>query len=358
MLNKESLIDIATRSINTLLGSSNSSYLNTFSVQLKNGAQEEEFSLLLVPVIPSTLVFTDQLVQQIYNALSFALYPALTVLPPEGVRVVPTKSKSFSTARAIQFRLIIGIPERLIFTEYPKSNSLKIPLMKQYVIDFEKETSVGISGSSGSGKSYLTGYLLTKLHHAGAKIVAIDPKSDDLSLLSKKLGIECHHASKFETTSDFVESVNQLLSKYINEINQRQREYLATETRVGRKTYIVIDEIIVLLSSANKVQADLLKKFLEIIGVIGRSSGIHLILVSQDFNISSSGISSTLRNQLSVRIAMGTANSANLQYLFPDVQTIIVPKEIGTGVISCNSVLHNQPYPFLAPSIRKEVSKA
>lgn len=358
MLNKESLIDIATRSINTLLGSSNSSYLNTFSVQLKNGAQGEEFSLLLVPVIPSTLVFTDQLVQQIYNALSFALYPALTVLPPEGVHVVPTKSKSFSTARAIQFRLIIGIPERLIFTEYPKSNSLKISLMKNYIIDFANETSVGISGSSGSGKSYLTGYLLTQLNHAGSKIVAIDPKSDDLSLLSKKLGIECHNASQFETTSDFIESVNQLLSNYISEINQRQREYLATETRVGRKTYIVIDELIVLLSSANKVQADLLKKFLEIIGVIGRSSGIHLILVAQDFNISSSGISSTLRNQLSVRIAMGNANSANLQYLFPDVEAIIVPKEIGTGVISCNSVLHNQPYPFLAPSIRKEVNKA
>lgn len=358
MLNKESLIDIATRSINTLLGSSQSSYLNTFSVQIKNGAQgEEEFSLLLVPVIPSTLVFTDQLVQQIYNALSFALYPAVTVLAPEGVHVVPINSKSFSTARAIQFRLIIGIPERLIFTEYPKSNSLKISLMKNYIIDFEKETSVGISGSSGSGKSYLTSYLLTQLHHAGAKIVAIDPKSDDLSLLAKKLGIECHNTSQFETTSDFVESVNQLLSKYINEINQRQREYLATETRVGRKTYLVIDELIVLLSSANKVQADLLKKFLEIIGVIGRSSGIHLILVAQDFNISSSGISSTLRNQLSVRIAMGNANSANLQYLFPDVHSIIVPKEVGTGVISSNSVL-NQPYPFLAPSIKKEVNKA
>ena len=88
--------------------------------------------------------------------------------------------------------------------------------MQQYIIDFEKEASVGISGTSGSGKSYLTSYLLTQLNNSGAKLVAIDPKSDDLSLLAKKLNIECLNTSQYETTSDFVESVNQLLSKYIN----------------------------------------------------------------------------------------------------------------------------------------------
>lgn len=350
MLTKETLEDVATRTINALFGATNSSYLNSFSIQI----DERQEEILLVPIIPSTLIFSDNLVQQIYQALSFALYPEITTLAPEGVQVVATNTKSFSNARAIKFRYIKGIPERLIFSEYPNFNSFKIPIMKQYIIDFTKETSIGISGTSGSGKSYLTSYLLTQLKNAGAKLVAIDPKSDDLSLLSKKLNIECYNTAQYETISDFVENVNKLLANYISEINKRQKNYLETGTRVGKKTYIVIDELIVLLSSANKVQADLLKKFLEQIGVIGRSSGVHLMLVSQDFNITSSGISSTLRNQLSVKIAMGNATTPNLQYLFPDVQSIIVPKEIGTGVVSSNSVLNNQPYPFLAPSIKRE----
>lgn len=354
MLEISTLQDVATRTINALFGATNSSYLNSFSIQI----DERQEEILLVPIIPSTLIFSDNLVQQIYQALSFALYPEITILAPEGVQVVATNTKSFSNARAIKFRYIKGIPERLIFSEYPNFNSFKIPIMQQYIIDFENETSVGISGTSGSGKSYLTSYLLTQLNNAGAKLVAIDPKSDDLSLLAKKLNIECLNTTNCETTTDFVENVNKLLARFISEINVRQKKYLETGVRVGKKTYIVIDELIVLLSSANKIQSDLLKKFLEQIGVIGRSSGIHLILVAQDFNISSSGISSTLRNQLSVRIAMGNANSANLQYLFPDVHsTIIVPKEVGTGIISCNSVL-NQPYPFLAPSIKKEMKKA
>lgn len=353
MLTKETLEDVATRTINALFGANNSSYLNSFSIQI----DERQEEILLVPIIPSTLIFSDNLVQQIYQALSFALYPEITTLAPEGVQVVATNTKSFSNARAIKFRYIKGIPERLIFSEYPNFNSFKIPIMKNYIIDFEKETSVGISGYSGSGKSYLTSYLLTQLNNSGAKIVAIDPKSDDLSLLAKKLNIECLNTSQYETTTDFVENVNKLLARFISEINARQKKYLETGMRVGKKTYIVVDELIVLLSSANKIQSDLLKKFLEQIGVIGRSSGIHLILVAQDFNISSSGISSTLRNQLSVKIAMGNATSTNLQYLFPDVEGIIIPKEVGTGVISSNSILNNQPYPFLAPTIRRKEVK-
>lgn len=352
MLEVSTLQDIATRTVNSLFGSTNSSYLNTFSIKI----DERQGEILLVPIIPSTLIFSDNLVQQIYQSLSFALYPEITILAPEGVQIVATNTESFSNARAIKFRYIEGIPKRLIFKEYPNFNSFKIPIMKQYIIDFTKETSIGISGTSGSGKSYFTSYLLTQLHNAGANLVAIDPKSDDLSLLSKTLNIECYNPVKYETISDFVENVNKLLANYISEINKRQKNYLETGTRVGKKTYIVIDELIVLLSSANKVQADLLKKFLEQIGVIGRSSGVHLMLVSQDFNITSSGISSTLRNQLSVKVAMGNATTSNLQYLFPDLDNIIVPKQIGTGVIASNSMLNNQAYPFLAPSIQREVT--
>ena len=108
MLSKETLEDVATRTINALFGANNSSYLNSFSISIDTRQEE----ILLVPIIPSTLIFSDNLVQQIYQALSFALYPEITILAPTGVEVVATNTKSF---------LMLGQSNFVTLREYPSA---------------------------------------------------------------------------------------------------------------------------------------------------------------------------------------------------------------------------------------------
>ncbi len=44
---------------------------------------------------------------------------------------------------------------------------------------FELETSIGVSGASGTGKSTFVNYLIECLSTAGADLHVIDPKSDE-----------------------------------------------------------------------------------------------------------------------------------------------------------------------------------
>lgn len=351
MRNSE-LLDVGRRAIDSVLGASNDSYKNTFQLNWNTDGA----SLLFVPIVPAPFIINEDLIKSLYHALSFAFYPFKTVLQPKGVNVQKNiSSTSFSTARGISFPVIDGIPKRLILPTYPARaiNDFMVPIMSNYVIDFNKETNIGISGASGTGKSTFANYLITQLFKAGAELTVIDPKCDDLTIISKSLGISCLHlnSSQVENDNDFVDKVNNILKDKIQLIKERQKSFLKTSVRPKQKLYIVIDEVIALMSFANKNQADTLKNQLETIAVLGRSAGVHLLLMAQDWNASTSGISTTLRGQISVRVALGQPSKSTLQYLFPDSDGVIVPNEIGVGVIGSNSVMSGQPFPLLTPTV-------
>ncbi len=70
---------------------------------------------------------------------------------------------------------------------------------------------------------------------------------------------------------------NDLTQKYIDLIHKRQR--MAQAGKDVKRYYIVIDELIALIASANKT-ADTLEQQLETIAVIGRSN-VSLILITK-----------------------------------------------------------------------------
>lgn len=350
-MDRTEICDVARRTIDNVLGAENSSYTNTFKVEL------EADRLLFIPLVPTPLVVDEELNKKLYNALAFALYPYFTLLAPDGVDIVATRNTNYSTRRALAFTLRKGIPQRLYFEDYPKQQpgNFRVPVMENYKINFELETSIGVSGASGTGKSTFVNYLIECLSTAGADMHVIDPKSDELSKLAKSKGLKCFKAADYTNSNDFVNAVNDLLKKYIDLIHKRQKDYLETGKRDHKRYYIVIDELIALIASANKTAADTLKQQLETIAVIGRSSNVSLILIAQDWNVASSGISTTLRNQISVKVALGRPSKSSLQYLFPDIDSIIVPAGPGTGVISSNSAMDGRAYPILAPTVEKAV---
>ncbi len=71
------------------------------------------------------------------SALAFALYPYFTVLAPDGVDIVATRNKDYSTRRPLAYASK-GIPQRLYFDDYPKQQpgNFRVPVMENYKINF------------------------------------------------------------------------------------------------------------------------------------------------------------------------------------------------------------------------------
>ncbi len=97
-----------------------------------------------------------------------------------------------------------------------------------------------------------------------------------------------------------------------------------------------------------------MKQQLETIAVIGRSSNVSLFSPAQDWNVASSGISTTLRNQISVKIALGRPSKSVCNIIPPDIDSIIVPSWSGTGGYFVKiQPMDGRAYPILAPTVRK-----
>ncbi len=107
-MDRTEICDVARRTIDNVLGAENSSYTNTFKVEL------EADRLLFIPLVPTPLVVDEELNKKLYNALAFALYPYFTVLAPDGVDIVATRNTNYSTRRALAFYARRRIPTTFI----------------------------------------------------------------------------------------------------------------------------------------------------------------------------------------------------------------------------------------------------
>lgn len=117
---------------------------------------------------------------------------------------------------------------------------------------------------------------------------------------------------------------------------------------------IVIDELLALSEGVTKSIKDSFFSLLIQTALLGRSTKIHLLLVSQRFDSSSIPIS--CREQMNVLIQVGNINSKTTQFLFPDLDLkgIVIPQGIGTGLIQVIDSEHPfQIVPLLTPTFNE-----
>ncbi len=75
--------------------------------------------------------------------------------------------------------------------------------MENYKINFELETSIGVSGARWYRESTFVNYLIENvLSTAGADLHVIDPKSDELSKLAKSKGLNVFKAADYTNSND------------------------------------------------------------------------------------------------------------------------------------------------------------
>ena len=324
------------------------SYTNSFDVRV---ADEGFF---FIPRLPASYVVDDELYQKIFLICNAALYPDFTMLKQAGAYFIPLDTEDIHIKRALFFPWNKGIPKRIVIQDIEKYISMLppnyIPIMENYAINFDKVTSIAIAGNSGSGKSYMLTYLLSILK-SNSSIVIVDPKFDMPSRWGRDNNIKVIAPSDSRSKSDFVSDVNSELGKCLELIHKRQQIlYTNPSTELSHYTF-VIDELLALGDGVAKSIKEAFFSLLSQISLLGRATKIHLLLVSQRFD--NNAIPIACREQLNVLIQVGNINSKTTQFLFPDLdlQGIVIPQGIGTGLIQVIDSEHPyQVVPLLTPT--------
>lgn len=355
-LDKKGWKNALKQSFNLSLGTSNStqgasSYDGSFDVDVS------EKGFAFIPRVPAAYVIDKGLYDQIFKIANIICYPYYTVIKKPTMNLIPWDSVDFHNKRALWYDWMsvnhrVRVSERYI----SKNDSHKIPIMSHYFVNFDNVTSVLIAGNSGSGKSYFLSYLLNFLHGVTeaskiSDLFVIDPKKDSPARWCKARGVECIFPTKQGATSDFVADVTEVLSRFVKIIYDRQDKLYLNPNIKFTHICVVIDELLALTENVPRKLKDAFFSIISTISLMGRSTNVHLILVSQRFD--ANVIPVVVRQQANLKVQLGVISNATTRFLFEDLDPagILIPTGQGTGLISFNDNQRiNQVLPLQTPT--------
>ncbi|UTX65334.1 helicase HerA domain-containing protein [Streptococcus constellatus] len=334
------------------------SYTNSFMIRLAGNDR----GFLYLPNLPVSYSLDNQLYMKIYAICSGILYPYKTLLPQTNAYFVPFDPEEPNLARALFFPWIDGIPKRLMIENIDQFiatevTSNRIPIMANQVnLNMDNIVHLAVSGSSGSGKSKFTEYLIRCLNADSAThLLLVDPKLSQLYKLGRELNLEVLSPTFGSNLNSFITEVNELLGRVINKIYERQQKLLINPSTNFSKIYVVIDELLALVQGSSKQARDTFSQLLGTIALLGRETQVSLILISQRFDATAFGGNTAVREQINCAIILGDINTNTTQFLLPhaNIEHIVVPAGIGTGIIKFTDDQHNNHImPLLTPTYR------
>ena len=150
------------------------------------------------------------------------------------------------------------------------------------------------------------------------------------------MNVDCVYPSGSGATADFVANITEALSRFVKIIYDRQDKLYDDPSLKFSNISIVIDEMLVLTENIPKKLRDSFFEMLSTISLMGRSTNVKLILVSQRFD--ANVIPVVVRQQANLKIQLGVISSATTRFLFEDLNPsgILIPTGRGTGLISFN----------------------
>lgn len=308
--------------------------------------------IYIIPVMPvSSFVIDEALYNKAFNILAFGLAPQFTVIRGFAMEIATFPNQDIAQQRGLVFHFYKGQTQRYVCTmsqlvqEYHRTHL--IPLMKQMNWDFVRYPGCIVSGNSNSGKSYFLKTLFTICNIAGETIV-IDPKCSDLARITRNIKATKVIIPDFSghirqgIGSQFITLVINELKLLEVEMYRRQHQLFEHTKKVSadyrelglKPCFIFIDELAALTAGANRqIRQDFLDTLTRI-AILGRESGIYLILSLQSAR--AEFVPDVIRQQLSLKILLGRINKQTAQFLFPEVtETPAIPfGGKGAGIIS------------------------
>ena len=322
-----------------------------------NPDQNNEFELKVtssaiyfIAIMPSTFIIDESFYNKIYNILSVALTPTVTLIKPLSMQIKILPDNEPAKQRALYFPMHLGRSKRLVCTVDDLVNLYRqthaIPLMDRIFWDPVKSPHCIIEGPSGSGKSYGMQTLYSVCSRLGDTVV-IDPKTSNLARLTKT-----NPASRV-IIPDFDASRQQgiggrYLTTVVNELKlletemYRRQAMLYKQSKVSanfedvglKPIFLFIDEAAALLTGANRqIKQDYLDTLTRL-AILSREAGLFLIISAQQCR--AEYIPSLVRDSISLRIHLGRLNSENARFLFPELKDMpMIPLGgNGSGIVS------------------------
>lgn len=208
-----------------------------------------------------------------------------------------------------------------------------------------KLPSLSISGASGSGKSRVAYYIINQMlrETSDENIFICDPKADELAVYSRQIFKLKQVYTEKEDILGVMQRVNKLM---IERYNIRQNHDISKDGKMVEfePVFVVFDELSAFQAMLSKKpdkdtkekEADVFNSLFKQLAVKIRACNIHFLIISQQLNAQNLGGSTELREQMSIKIAMGNITSENYKMNFnenKDKSQILTKDSVGSGYI-------------------------
>lgn len=232
------------------------------------------------------------------------------------------------------------------------NSSTVIPLNNNISWKIDKQPHALIAGITGGGKTTFIFYLLIELLKMKSMLYVCDPKKSDLGSLKHILG------EKFVATES--NQISRVIRQAKEEMDCRYRTYKDNPDnfRFGASfkdyglspLFVIFDEMGAFRAGADKkVYTETMANLTEII-LKGREMDVFVLLSTQQPN--ANNIPTELRDNLSLRIALGNMGNEGYRMVFGESNTNIQSvSSVGGAYIFLDGLGWDSPKPFEAPFV-------
>lgn len=195
-----------------------------------------------------------------------------------------------------------------------------IPLQPGLDWNIAQSPHVIVSGSTGSGKSYFTNYLIAMSAIKGCYLILADPKRSDLSAMADFLP---EHRVSHDPSGilKLVQSAVEIMTKRYELMDSFRREhkelFQSDFSQYGFcPVLLVVEELASLVSVFDKSSRNEFDSLIKRITLQGRQAGVGLVSIMQQPN--ANNIATESRSQTGLRIMLGNATQSEYRMLFGD----------------------------------------
>ena len=282
-------------------------------------------------------IFTDKM-----NGLDSSL-SALLALPLEN-KLENISYCDYIFSRYKDQRIVIDNAKAVYnpSTLLPLSSNLKWNILKQ--------PHLLLAGVTGSGKTTFLNYLIIEMKKMQADIFICDPKRSDLASLKNIIGAD-YVASDTNNIAKLSRIVKEKMEQRFIDYKENAENFVYGYSFVDYKlkpVFIIFDELGAFRASADKkVFTETMANLTEVI-LKGREMGVFCVLSTQQPN--ANNIPTELRDNLSVRLAMGNMSSEAYRMVFgEDIKDLQAVNAMGSGYIFLDGLGWSKPKFFEAP---------
>lgn len=230
------------------------------------------------------------------------------------------------------------------------NNTTLLPLSNNLSWNILKQPHLLLAGVTGSGKTTFLNYLIIEMKKMQADIYICDPKRSDLASLKNILGTE-YVASDVNNIAKLSRIVKEKMEQRFHDYKENADNFVYGYSFVDYQLnpiFILFDELGAFRASADKkVFAETMANLTEVI-LKGREMGVFCVLSTQQPN--ANNIPTELRDNLSVRIALGNMSNEAYRMVFGEnIKDLSSVSAVGGGYIYLDGLGWSKPKPFEAP---------